>query len=1126
MLETDNQIAQTFNLEEMKIASEGMFHLNKNRQSRLDAFCFYVSFLPWFNADMLHKFYLNVFESESDKENDDDNADKRILRYQERAITVADLIQSPIVRRIDYNSFIIDQQYKNKFKKFLPTLKDSPGNSSLVFSVVKVAYFMNAYKEAYHSEFPSPSYAKALDIAAALLLNPDYAVKKILEEINKSETEEDLVSTVNFYLKAVKDFDMDHPEKVGGTLKSVLNWIKNKTPDDDFVKKHSPKFSSRSGNTFSLNLPIDIIEKYISKEKELTKRRQKKNELMNVAKLHCLLVANNKYNSPHIHPLISAISDAELLESYLHANMHVSSLRLLRNASKWGIVNALKKNLRKLNHGDTLLFYFVGYGGMEYGHIEDVDKFICCSDAIKTDNHQETNRLSHFEIQSLYKYYYDKKDIQIISILDCGYKTESKSVKQNILQREIFEGKRYRSLPKILNRRHPSELIYKTESFRPGDVWEHNLISVHVSAEDQEVMESDSGGLFVRSLIEITTDSHFDKNNYEASWQKLSINQLEENYNRANLKDLFDQTLKIWRYPKLNRDELLFQSFLKSGEELIESRIMYSQGELNLSGLGLEKLPTNLFDKNTFTRINLNSNSISNISEEFVRTRLLNSKHWSSIFKNLPEVKTLKIVQQNKLPLKDLAALHLIAHEVIFETANYSEKEIRFLKDIQLFKNIEPSEVILDTKVLKKFPDFLNNLDRSPTLKNILDKTETLFNLYKTLDHQQLLSLLQDIIPFNQYNAAVESRMLELNNRTRQIKPILWALVTGTSNRSEFNNNPILLNACKDLAKELVKNKIGLATSTWSGVDTEITRYYLKELEKYGYNPKDFIKVYITNLKSSIRVFSPTAQKMFNESIIDKDQILGTGSGSRITKRDVNEEIERRKFINPYSLEIVKFNASSYKEATNSILGLGDMLFIIGGAQGAQLLGMEADDSDIFVFPLPGTGGAADDFEFRAVNRMNYSFVHREYSSFNEAISDSIQNILEIDEKSIILYLGKSSNAFNQLKEFAKSRNKFTIYHEENTVKQLLSCLEFQGIHNIDQLDEELSSSVESIENYINKISEHFNETKLEVSLSILCIMFLSPKVSHENLLELRSEYNWTPTFWRYIMLGQQNLKT
>ena len=156
-----------------------MPQLDEVRKNRIIYFSYYVSALPWFNVQILHKLYFNLFRK-FDGLRIDNLPDPEIViektrySFEVRTTTCTDFLLAPGVKRIGYNSFVLEDELKAALRKVLskyPPILDWMGE------------FMVALGRGNQNDFPNAIYREAYRISGTLILAPQNAIYEISNHI-------------------------------------------------------------------------------------------------------------------------------------------------------------------------------------------------------------------------------------------------------------------------------------------------------------------------------------------------------------------------------------------------------------------------------------------------------------------------------------------------------------------------------------------------------------------------------------------------------------------------------------------------------------------------------------------------------------------------------------------------------------------------------------------------------------------------------------------------------------------------------------------------------------------------------------------------------------------------------
>jgi hypothetical protein len=476
--------------------------------------------------------------------------------------------------------------------------------------------------------------------------------------------------------------------------------------------------------------------------------------------LHCILVGNNEYRASNIYPLRGAINDAKRMRHFIQSNLSYASLKLIQNGTKQEIVEAFDWVKKELKDGDTLLFYYAGYGGIEEGYYEKLTKFIATSDTYS--DKRETNRLSHFELQYLYKQCFEK-DIQVVSILDCGYHTNP--------SRETNETIYYRSLPEKLQGRSASSMIYD-EKFRPGEVFNYNFISVTVAKENQDVLESVTGGKFMDHFPRIMSGQELDQPKVKATKLpnekergKINLLQFESVFNIPILEEIGrEQTIELIAYADHNSEVVLFKDQFLFGDSLVERRISNAKNadELDLSGIALEEVPHNIHELDGLRHLDLSKNKIKRGFHRLLINEQDKDLEWRKALQRLNKLIILNVEDNPIENVAELALLIMICKETRYSDDNLDEKEREFLIILKLV--VPGIYEKTNTKLWTELPEILGDYKHIQNSANILGMLRD-----KSIGVEDLVKLLKLIIEV--YVSLNEQDVQKLHNVITALNP-------------------------------------------------------------------------------------------------------------------------------------------------------------------------------------------------------------------------------------------------------------------------------------------------------------------------------------------------------------------
>lgn len=334
--------------------AQGMPHIDNKRQLRLENFSCFVAILPWFNIDVLHKLYLNIFEKFEPEQD--------TYTYKLRAITCADLLQSPEVERIGYNSFIINPSVQETLRNKM-TEKD---NANEILK--EIGNFMLSYTWECKQHFPSLKHLESYRIEGNIILNPiaeaERVTHNIINRFNRLKNQNDRKNAVGYYLQVLNHNNLSAEQE---KLVEFLNVYQHL--DQDINQNNAAQFEklrtllsaeTNSSESITIKLPTDIKKKILEGIKATTSK---------TPTLHALIIGINQYRDYENQSLQSAIKDAQAIGEYLQqheAEGHLCEIHLLINeqAKYTSVQDYLNKYLfKQMNAGDSFFLYFAGHGG-------------------------------------------------------------------------------------------------------------------------------------------------------------------------------------------------------------------------------------------------------------------------------------------------------------------------------------------------------------------------------------------------------------------------------------------------------------------------------------------------------------------------------------------------------------------------------------------------------------------------------------------------------------------------------------------------------------------------------------------------------------------------------------------
>ena len=262
--------------------SYGMTHIEADRRERIDVFAKYVAVLPWFNIYILHKLYINFFETREILALDQSERES----FEMRAITCADFLQASPVERIDYNVFVLQEAYKDYW------VQKVQANEELFSQLGK---FMLAYAESNQSHFLSLKYWSVFRVGGAIMVDPKLAVtsisRHVIDQLNKSHYSGQTQEKITYYLSIFDQEGRKQKFKDLIAFMEALIDIEDGRTDSAVkrLKELSKPLKSEDGS-FPIKLPISIKNKVV----ELLEQEKMEEALNTVSKATCLIKSKNR----------------------------------------------------------------------------------------------------------------------------------------------------------------------------------------------------------------------------------------------------------------------------------------------------------------------------------------------------------------------------------------------------------------------------------------------------------------------------------------------------------------------------------------------------------------------------------------------------------------------------------------------------------------------------------------------------------------------------------------------------------------------------------------------------------------------------------------------------------------
>jgi len=705
-------------------------YTSQGKNAHLTYAC-HISLFIAFTVDILEKVWINFRVSDSSE-----NETKLNLDFPHSVL--GDLLNSTLIQKLGRDLYQFHPEVQTLLSDFFAE------NSTFEYRS-EIARFIKDYRNQNLDKIFSSALSKSLDLASDIYLDRSKVAKTLLNSFN----------TV-----------MENENNLDG-IKLSLNYIKNSNPkfSDDSGLKSDDLYNVQKLISGVLDFKENNKEEGLAKLKEIApylRKKTKENDhaittvldkeivalldLDNsmsshsnkISNLFCILVGNDEYDSPDLPPLTKAFSDVLKLENFVKSNLRYRSIKLLENASKQEIVTAFEKVNQEVVDGDTLLFYFAGYGGKELGKISIYNNYIACRDNLKS-NKQEPNRLSNYELAHIFCKYFIK-DVSIVSILDCG-RNEAYTIQE-------YKAKR-RTVKRILNQRNPEEILYGKEfTDKPYD---HKLTSIIVSNEEEDNWETPDGGVFLQRFLEIANNPNVVKNN-------LGFLNIVSLYNAQNNQDGIQQTMEVVNYQNTSdssQNNFLTEFYL-DGKDLVAGRIANAKIRLDLSGLGLSNIPLGIQKNQNLHYIDLSNNNLESDFENLLGLRI-NQKFYLSILEKYYDKVDLIDITNNKMSAEHICLTLLTFNKVKYDKEKYTLSELKLFDDLEFLKRhlheikkLRPIDLnrilsnIKNLKVTKSLTDCILG-KRTMVFSDLESAFKSLINLYSLTPEKELHSFYQSI---------------------------------------------------------------------------------------------------------------------------------------------------------------------------------------------------------------------------------------------------------------------------------------------------------------------------------------------------------------------------------------------
>ncbi len=471
------------------MVSRGMPHISVERKKVLELFARYVSVLPWFNINVLHKFYINVFLHFEKADN--------LSSYKIRAITCADLLHSPKVKPISFNVFAL----KNEVQQSLRI--EAQKNQKLMR---RTGEFMLAYAADCREHFLGPKYLEAFRLKGNMIVDPDMEagriVRNIAREINQSRSLTGKKNSVAYILNILNKENLG-PEYA--EIVKVMEGLQSYDPESGIIPDGLKSLRGEIGtneDSITIQLPRQIREKILEELRV-------ENRAAGTGTLFSVFAGIDRYLNERIYPLEGAFRDAQEFQQHLASNRtdggEYRDLSFYNEqATRANLISAFERFSESAKPGDTFLFYFAGYGGMEGGDSgtsnfaqqniasENIastssgEKMLVCHDSLAG-----TYGISLSELEYLMSGF--PKDCKCVAILDCGFERQ--------MMLKLKDDPKARSLAMSEPERDASDFVYSEDTEYNGTA-DFEGIFLFASNDADNVYETKDGGYFTTGLID------------------------------------------------------------------------------------------------------------------------------------------------------------------------------------------------------------------------------------------------------------------------------------------------------------------------------------------------------------------------------------------------------------------------------------------------------------------------------------------------------------------------------------------------------------------------------------------------------------------------------------------------
>ncbi len=586
-------------------------------------FAAYAAFSQLSSPDFLNKLWVNFTTYKNNKE--------QIFKIN--PVVVSDLVQSDLLEHRGGELFAMPNRLREAFLKFLKKLQNKDSFYEVVSFEKLASFLLNYFKVngVYNTHF-SKDQVDYLEWIALTYLKPSLAVKKVADAINNiqnnkqnvvterirlglvSETlrkQEQIIGTSNIvsYENAKNTISTsNYFKELANTSRGWINIYNGRTeeamanfsemhegdglidiwvPSEIEGKKIAEISSLMKSNSDIVDKKDDFftppLSQMINLENSINKSKRKK-KLKN--RLHALLIGINNYHPDSgIPPLNGCVNDINNFKKFLFSNYADSALniRTLLNeeATRENIIKNFQKNIiERAREGDTVFFYFSGYGSQEMAASEFRHDSNNIGDTLVSYNSRLEGHFDLADIELKILFSRIKEGVKTVAFFDCSYSLEkfSSSGFDATIQRSLNSRYEERKLSDYLLDNYFEDLFKQTGSV--------NLpISKHLqflaSQANQSAMETkDEQGVFSSTLLKVLNENA--QISYSELFDRLNV---EMRHLEAN------QTPVLFIPDGFDPNTIILSLDVKENSKRF--KIVHNEGNWHLELGAVHGLPTN-----------------------------------------------------------------------------------------------------------------------------------------------------------------------------------------------------------------------------------------------------------------------------------------------------------------------------------------------------------------------------------------------------------------------------------------------------------------------------------------------------------------------------------------------------